>query len=468
MRRTTIITTSLVCILAGLGLARLKYDVQPQLLLGGLTIPLFYKISRKVFIVNVLVFCVFLGLVRGQAYMNQLQKYEPLFKQQATILVTANADANYSERKQLAFTAVNIQVLEPKRIELVGELNVEGFGTPAVFRGDRVRIEGKIYPTLGGKQGSIRFANMTIVGRQENAIDKLRHRFSAGIFNALPEPAASFALGLLVGQRSTLESYVADALVLTGLTHIVAVSGYNLTIIVRAVQNLRAKKSRYQAALLSLSLVVVFVLLVGNSPSITRAAIVSLLSILCWYYGRNIKPVLLILLVAALTALYKPTYVWSDIGWYLSFLAFFGVLVLAPLIVKKFSKNKEPKIIKLIVIETICAQILTAPLILYIFGRTSILGIVANVMVVPLVPLAMLLSLFAGIAGMLLPNIAGFIGLPAKYVLNYMLGVTTLFSKFPYISFERTITLIQMLLMYASIGLTTIILWRKKRKTKMV
>lgn len=468
MKRTSIITVALACTLAGLGLARLKYSVPQQLLFSCLAIPICYKLNRKLFAFTIFVFCLLIGMMRGQAYMNQLNKYQPFYKQQATLLVTATEDANYSERKQLAFTANQVTIVEPVQQKLVGEINVEGFGAPAVFRGDRVQIKGKIYPTLGGKQGSVRFANMTVIGSHENVIDKIRHRFSAGVYNAIPEPGASFALGLLVGQRSTLQTYIADALMLTGLTHIVAVSGYNLTVIVRAVQNLRAKKSRYQAALLSLSLVIVFVVMVGNSPSITRAAIVSFLSIVCWYFGRSIKPLLLILLVAAMTALYKPTYLWSDIGWYLSFLAFFGVLVLAPLLVRKFSKNKEPKMIKLVMIETICAQVLTAPLILYIFGRTSILGIIVNVLVVPLVPLAMLLALFAGIAGMFLPSMAGLIGLPAKFVLSYMLGVTSVFSKIPHITFERTITLFQMLAMYAFTIFLTIILWRRNRDKNVI
>lgn len=463
MRRTNILLLGLIAILTGLALARLKFQVSYQLLAIGIMLPVLRRVSKRFFIAATLLFCLFVGLVRGQMYMSELGKYQSLYKQQATIYVVATTDANYSQRKQLSFTASNIEVVSPFQQRLVGELTIEGYGAPMIFRGDHVKVQGKIYPTLGGKQGSIRFAQIEVVGREENYIDKVRHRFSAGIFNALPEPAASFALGLLVGQRSTLPDYLADALMVTGLTHIVAVSGYNLTIIVQAVQKLRAKRSRYQAAVMALALVLVFVLLVGSSPSIIRASLVSLLSVLCWYYGRRIKPLLLIMLVAAITAMYKPTYLWSDVGWYLSFLAFFGVLVLAPQLTVRLSTRGAPKLIKLIIIETVCAQIMTMPIILYIFGRTSFLGVAANVMVVPFVPLAMFLSLIGGIAGMFVKSLAGLVALPAKFLLNYMLGVTTIFSELPHITVERVITWQQMVFVYVLLVLLVIILWLKNR-----
>ena len=74
------------------------------------------------------------------------------------------------------------------------------------------------------------------MARAKSTIEDLRRNFIVGMLNALPEPAASFAVGLLVGQRSLLPDDVSTVLIAAGLTHIVAVSGYNLTIIVRAVK----------------------------------------------------------------------------------------------------------------------------------------------------------------------------------------------------------------------------------------
>src|SRR5690606_12381438 len=110
-----------------------------------------------------------------------------------------------------------------------------------------------------------------------------------------------------------------DHLTKVGLIHIVAVSGYNLTIIINACRRLLQKRSRFQTLVLSLSLIGTFLLFTGYSPSIVRAALVSGLSLGLWFLGRRIKPVPLLFLAAAITAGANPLYLWSNIGWYLSF-----------------------------------------------------------------------------------------------------------------------------------------------------
>ena len=169
---------------------------------------------------------------------------------------------------------------------------------------------------------------------------KLRRYFAAGMQTALPEPAASLGLGLLIGQRSTLPADILLAMTTVGLVHIVAVSGYNVTILARAVQRTKIARSKFQQLFLALTLILMFIIITGFSASVVRAAIVSSLSLWAWYFGRSIKPMLLILFVAALTALINPIYVWSDIGWYLSFLAFFGVLIVAPLLGQRLLGKK--------------------------------------------------------------------------------------------------------------------------------
>lgn len=465
MRRTQLIILGCICFLAGLGFARLDIDISFWIVGIFLAASLiFYKVAKRIFVVSLLLGCLCGGLYRGNLHKQKLDAYQQFYYEKIVIAGTATTDGSYSETKQLAFGLKDLRVIEPVQTDLFGEIGVEGFGASAVLRGDTLQVEGKLYPTRGGKQGTIRFARLSVLQRQSSLLENIRHRFTAGVYTALPEPMASFALGLLVGQRSNLPKNIGDAFMATGLTHIVAVSGYNLTVLVRMVQRLRAKKSRYQAALFALSLVGVFVLLVGNSPSIIRASIVSGLSVIAWYYGRTVKPLLLILLTAALTAGINPTYLWSDVGWYLSFLAFFGVLILAPQIVKRITrKGKKPKLIALLIIETFCAQIMTMPIILFIFGRGSLLGMCANMLVVPFVPIAMLLSLVAGIAGMIVPHLSGLCALPAKWLLKYMLDVAIRFAQIPNIMFERTISLTYMLLLYVAIVTIAVILWLKNR-----
>lgn len=464
IRRTTIILWALLLFIAGLGFARTKLEIRPAWIIASLAITLLSaKGPRLVFLLLILCTSFVFGWWRGANYMSKLHDYDQVYKKSVTFEAIVEQDGSYSEKSQLAFTVRSVKVISPYKKQFVGQLSIAGFGSSMVYRGDKVRVNGKIYPTRGGKQGTVQYATITVLEHHETIIDSLRHKFVAGIYTALPEPAASFALGLLVGQRSGLSKETTAILTAAGLTHIVAVSGYNLTIIIDATKKLRAKKSRYQTTILSLGLVSLFVVLVGSSPSIMRAALVCLLTIWAWYYGRTIRPMLLIVLVAALTAGYYPIYLWSDIGWYLSFLAFFGVLVIAPLITKRISSKQKPKVVLAVLIETIAAQVMTIPIIMYVFGRVSTFSIVANLLVVPFVPIAMLLSLFAGLAGMWLPAFSGYIALPAKLILNYMLAIATYFAHIPHVVIERSISMTQMFYMYAVLGFVIITLWLKNR-----
>src|SRR5690606_37841161 len=86
-----------------------------------------------------------------------------------------------------------------------------------------------------------------------------------------------------------------------------------------------------------------------------------------------------------------------------------------------------------VALESLCAELMTLPYVLHIFGQMSFIGLLANVLVVALVPLAMLLCLIAGLAGMLLPAIAGWLAWPARLLLTYMLDIADLLSHIPHI-----------------------------------
>jgi competence protein ComEC len=156
------------------------------------------------------------------------------------------------------------------------------------------------------------------------------------------------------------------------------------------------------------------------------------MSIAAWYYGRAFKPLTLILLAAAITVVANPLYVWGDIGWYLSFLAFYGVLILSPQIRHRFVPERlRENAIFGIAPESICAEIMTLPLILYIFGQMSHISLVANVVIAAFVPVAMLLTVLAGMAGTFLFPVAGWMAWPATLILTYMLDVAHLLASIP-------------------------------------
>jgi len=454
-KRTTLMSAGCLAVLAGIAMARLSLaGLESYWWLGSLAVSLVVFRSRSVLaLVCVIFFGLTLGWWRGGIVQSQVNSYEPLFGESVVLMVKADSDGTYTDRSQIIFDAGHVVVAEPAEQELPGRLTVAGFGTADVRRGDTVRVEGKLYPTRGGKQARISFAKLSVELRSSSVIEELRREFLAGLRSALPEPQASFGAGLIIGGTRDLPDANVEALRAVGLSHIVAVSGYNLTILAEVFGSRVGKRSKFRGLVLSLLMVGTFVLLAGTSASIARAAVVAVLAQVARYYGRGFKPVLLLAGVAAYSALGNPLNLWNDIGWHLSFLAFFGVLVLAPLIQKRFFGERKPSALLLVVLASMSAQIMTIPYVLLVFSQVSLVSLLANVLVVPLIPLAMLLVAVSGIAWMTLPwpATALWLAWPASILLTFLLDIATLLSRLPFASVERSLSLIGTLICYSAV-----------------
>lgn len=393
-----------------------------------------------------------LGWWRGGTVAGHTAGDQVLYGRKIIVTGQAADDAVYGKHYQLEFVLSNVRVAAPLERSFTGSLAIGGFGEAAVYRGDIVRVEGKLYPARGNNVGRISYGGLRVVRRDASALNDFRRHFAAGLESALPEPVASFALGILIGQRSTLPDDISGQLQHVGLTHIIAVSGANLTIIILACRRLLAKLSKYQNTMICLMLIAVFLAITGLSPPIVRAGVISTLGLWAWYYGRQLRPVVLLLAGGAITVVANPAYLWGNVSWYLSYLSFFGILMLAPTVTKRFWGTKEPKILTSVLIETVCATVMVTPYALYVFGQLSTISLLANVLVVPFIPVAMLLSVVAGMAGMVIPALAGWVSWPATTVMTYMLDVASLLERLPHSYLENIgFSLTAMLVCYATI-----------------
>lgn len=455
-----------LAVLAGLGLARAGWLPNRTLLLMGV-LAVILTVRQKSFltILSLLIVGLTFGELRGSAYMQRLADYRSLQGQKVTLHLQATTDGVYGTNSQISFDANHV-VLDGTK--LAGTVRVSGFGLNAVFQGDDVQVVGKLRQGSGQYQAFLSYGQLTFLHHHPSMISELRRRFVAGVQSSLPEPQASFALGLLIGQRSTLPASVKQDILAVGLTHIIAVSGYNLTIMLQASQRLLGRHSKRLSTLIAGLLLASFLLLAGASASIVRAAVVSVLSIWAGYYGRHFKPANLILLAAALTAWASPFYLWSDTGWYLSFLAFYGVLVVAPLMVTGFHRAWQRQLLGGVALESICAELMTIPLILFIFGQISLIGLPANLLVASLIPLAMLLCVIAGLAGMFVTGVVGWLAWPANILLTYMLDTAHVLAHIPGV-FRQHLALAwwQMVACYTVVPVVTLMLTHRANHVKI-
>lgn len=412
--------------------------------------------------VTVLLAGFLLGLWRGTSFQAVNERYEPLFDSVIEVVGVIADDVGLSDTNESEFHITDTRLLDGET--LPGLIRVRLRGEVPYGRGDVVQVRGKLYRTMGtSRQASMTFAKVERLKANSNFLEKSRSKFFATISQIISEPQASLGLGYIVGLRVSIPAGLEESLSITGLTHIVAVSGYNLTVIVSACRRLFAKRSAFQAVAFSGLLILGFLAITGWSAPLSRAAIIAGLSLVAWYYGRSISPILLLLISGAITGLITPFYVWGDVSWYLSFLAFFGVLVFAPLLTTRLYKDKKPNIGAQILIETMSAQLFAVPYIMLLFGTFSVIAPLANLLVLPPTPLIMLGIFATGLVGMAVPFLAEWLAVVPYLLLTFQVWLIELFSGLSWASSTLKISVVTMVGLYGLILLATIILWHKER-----
>jgi len=238
-------------------------------------------------------------------------------------------------------------------------------------------------------------------------IFKVKDKFEASIQKSISEPNASFINGILLGSRSEIPQELKDNFSKTGLTHILAISGYNITIIAAMVSWIFLLFLRRQTAFwFSVIAIFLFTILTGASASVVRASIMGVLILTAFNVGRLYDSRIALALAAGVMVWFNPFILRFDAGFQLSFLATIGILYVVP-VIKRYTKNiPELFNFKETAIITISAQLMVLPLILFYFNKFSIMAIPVNLLVLPIIPFTMLFGFMAGIAG-LLSSVAG-------------------------------------------------------------
>ena len=379
-----------------------------------------------------------LGMLRGSLFDQALGVLKSSVGQEVSMTGRIVQDPTLRNGSNL--WQAEIDSLRIDDAAFTGTIYVTTVSDETLKRGDVVTVTGRLLYGFGSFQASMYRAELVHVERPDDAFLAARDSFAEAVRRVMPEPEASLGLGFVVGQKSALPDDLTEQLKIVGLTHIVVASGYNLTILVRFARRLLARRSRYLALAGSLALVVGFVFVSGFSASMNRAAIVTILSLLAWYYGRKFHPIQLILYVAAASAFVYPVYVWGDLGWLLSFAAFAGILVVAPIMTRLlYIKGREPGALSQLVIETLSAELMTLPILIVSFGYIPVLALVANVLVAPVIPFAMLFTFIAGVIGWVVPALS-ILALPASILVAYVVALVEWLSTPEWARFSLTVS----------------------------
>jgi len=379
-----------------------------------------------------------LGIWRYSYYLNNKLPSAVIFQgQKITVVGTVEGEPRWDEYRNYVFYLKNTSFDGVKTDGLVRVKTIAGFAK----EGQIVAVTGKLKPGLGKAETLISFAQVRVQDFSQPTMIQIKQAFMAGLDTTLPKDSAAFMAGILIGSRSSLPKQVQEVLLVLGLSHIVAVSGYNLTILVGFLQRRFMKNWRWGGLIVSLWIILGFVVISGASASIMRAGIMCALFLLASYYGKRLNVLVCMSLVALVMIVFSPPSILSDIGWQLSFLSLFGIVVLSPKISQILPS--KPVLLNDILSVTLSAQLATAGLVAYKFGQISLIAPLSNLLIMPFIPILMLLGFVAALAGILVPSIAFMtIGRPINWL------VVLVFDLLSYLAVWR----------FASIKLDTIAL----------
>lgn len=288
----------------------------------------------------------------------------------------------------------------------------------------------------------------------------LKNIFIQKISNVVPEPDSSLLGGLIFGAKQSLGQDLLDDFRNVGLIHIVVLSGYNITVIAAGVFSFFSmfgkRNLSFTASAISISL---FAVMVGLGATVIRASIMALIAILARFLGRPADALRWLFIAGFLMLIYNPLSFYRDPSFQLSFMATLGLVLFSPIIENfiiksRFSKLITPKFkIREIVSSTLAVQIFVLPLLIKMSGQFSLVSFLANPVVLPLVPWAMLLGGLTGGIG-LLPFVGQILSWPAgiiAYILSRAIILPTeIFSKIPLASIPiGTLPVLAVLIWYA-------------------
>lgn len=265
-----------------------------------------------------------------------------------------------------------------------------------------------------------------------------KNKFKETANSFISPPQEGFLEALVFGQESNISQEWKNKLNITGIRHIAAVSGMNITIISSLIFSfiLRLGLRKNQAFYLSISLLFLYIIMIGAPASAVRAFIMAGILLLAGKLGRLPLGSRAVFFTATFMLVQNPLLLTKDIGFQLSFLAILGLIYLRPFFFYWLKFFPNPKIfpIRTTLSATLSAQVFTLPILIYNFGYFSLISPIINILIVPfLAPVTILIFLF-GISGIVFWPLGFLLSWPVWFSLTYIIKIIDVFSSLPFTS----------------------------------
>ncbi len=312
-----------------------------------------------------------------------------------TLVGVISSDPQEHENGSSAYLDVSTIRIGEQSIDLSGSVRLGLPRYPAYWRDQEMVVDGAVKLALNGITWTMPQARVVSVedpGGVTGAVLSVRQEIVNRLQLLFPGSVGGFLMGVLAGGSRGMSRDIIEDVRATGLTHVIAVSGYNVTIVLNLVVAMFAWLPRRWKFLPEALFLFLFLLLVGMSASALRAAIMGVLTVFAVASGRSRSLLLALLWSGVGMTLWHPFMLTEDRGFQLSFLATIGVCYLAPLVTAFIPENISPSIKNLILepfLTTFAVYLVTIP-VLFSFEQFSLIGLITNIIFVPFIPYAML------------------------------------------------------------------------------
>ncbi|MBI5413925.1 ComEC family competence protein [Candidatus Peregrinibacteria bacterium] len=484
MKRVHIFSCGILFFLLGVGIA--DFLRSPLFLLGILIFPcilIFRYISFRVLIFWIIFFL--LGGIRIFIALPNISREDVAFfaspKETARSVEIQGIISEYpderGEKTKIILHVTSLFLRDTKEMRLVsGNILVSISKYPPVFYGDMLHISGKLqippewedfsYARFLEKNGIYSYmpwGTFEIRSRGNGSIFfrtlfELRRYLENLLKERIPEPEASFSIGILLGGEQGFPEELVEEFRKTGLSHVLALSGFNITILILFVFWIFRFLPKKINLFLTLLFISSFVLLTGASSSVVRAAIMGGISLLVLHFGFVKKAFSILLWSIFCMVLWNPFLLLSDISFQLSVAAVLGLIAFSPLWKDIFQKLPGTFGLRESLETTLAAQIIATPLIAFYFHRISLISPIANLLIAPCIPVAMLFS-FLGI----FPFVGKIFAFCAFETLRVALAIIHVCSEVPYSDIPFSLGIFGLTFFYVFVGL----LWWRHQSRKI-
>lgn len=337
---------------------------------------------------------------------------------------------------------------EPVSATIPDRLLIRMNADAAIDYGDCIKLDGVIerpepflsdtnrefdyprYLALHDVVGIMRAYDVAMVGTRETnrffgALYQVKKIFVQHVQQQYPSPESGFLAGIAIGIKSLLPKDVSNDFQIAGLTHMIVLSGYNITLVATVFAGIFAYVGLGYAPrrIAAICAIILFIVMTGLNASAVRAGIMASLGFVLQILCRPAHTFRIILFTLTVMIVTNPRALLWDPSLHLSFLAFIGLCYVAPITSAWVDSWPNPLGITKIFGETLGVQLFVLPYILWMSGRVSALSLLSNILTVPMVPFLMAGGFFSGVAGMIWGPLGSIIATPVTWGLSYIIWI---------------------------------------------